>query len=186
MEKAVKDIYGKGLNRNLSELSAAWLEKMVLPGLESAGEWHGMDFFRISYYALFNSMIGHLMKVLDRHKDCASFWYIYELKKTEIDSMFSPQYGGIKHIEDLADRLKHVRDKTHFHIDKKAVFDPKQIWKDANLTDGEVIMVMQHLLKVLNKLHTDHFDEDFPMPDYNGDDAYKIVKLAEKEGLLAR
>lgn len=182
----MEDRYGKAIARNLHEISAAWSEKMALSGLESAGEWHGVDFFRISYYALFNSMIGHMMKVLDRHKDCASFWYIYNRKKTEIDSMFSSQYGGIKHIEDLADRLKHVRDKTHFHIDKDAVFDPKQIWKDAKLTDGDIIVVIQHLLKVLNPLYTAHFGEDFPMPDYNGDDAYKIVKLAEKEGLLAR
>jgi hypothetical protein len=176
--------YEKALIRNLNELGQAWLERMAITALEAAGEWHGWDFFRITYQALFNDMVSHMIKVLDLHRDSASFWYIYNCKRKEIDAMFSPTTMGINHIELLADKLKHIRDKTHFHIDKDALFDPKKVWKDADISTAELKMVMQHLLDVLYRLHFDHFGNEFPMPEYTGDDAYNLVKLAVEKDLI--
>src|SRR5215471_9826683 len=35
--------------------------------------------------------------------------------------------------ESLVEKLKHVRDKTHFHIDREAVLEPRAVWTEAGL-----------------------------------------------------
>ncbi len=74
-------------------------------------------------------------------------------------------------------RLKHVRDKTHFHIDKKAVIDTKQVWRDAKITPKEVHDAFLCMIRILQPLYKEEFGEVFPM-DYNEDEAKRIAKIA--------
>lgn len=181
----MRDRYGEAIIRSLKELSAAWSERMAMSGLEASSKWHKSDFYRISYYALFNSMLSRMIKVLDTHRDSASFWYIHKCSMKQVESKFSEKYGGISHIVKLSDKLKYIRDKVHFHIDRNAIFNPQKVWDESGMTIVEIKAVMQHLLEVLYELHIEYFGNEFSMPDYTGDDAYKLVELANKNGLIS-
>jgi len=133
--KNMKNKYSKILSRNLNEVRKAWFEWRTLIAIESVQHPfpHG-SFFHVIHSALFDSALGHLIKVLDRNKDSASFWSIYEQKNNEINEL-PKNKERIEKLERLAnpDRLKHIRDKTQFHIDKNAVVKPEEVWDDADI-----------------------------------------------------
>lgn len=123
-----KDKLSATIRRNLDEIGRSIHERKALIGIENAKSRHAWDFFRIAYYALSDSMIAHIIKVLDRDRRSTTFWYIYECYEKEIDSYLTKIGGSIQEIHDLADKLKIIRDKTHFHIDENGVLDSKSIW----------------------------------------------------------
>ena len=172
--------YKRALNRNLNEMRKAWFEWRTLIAIESVHHpFPDASFFDVVHSALFNDALGHLMKVLDHHPNSASFWFIYKQKKDEIDA----QRGNdkrIKRLESLAkpDRLKHIRDKTHFHIDEKAVINPEQVWSDANITSKEVNDALLDLIRILQTLQVKEFGDKFPM-DYDENQATHLAKIAK-------
>src|SRR5262249_2927214 len=125
--------YSQALTRNVNEIIAAILERRALVGIEKAQSAHRWDFFRVAYYALFNDMIAHCMRALDRNAQSASFWYLYRCEQKAIDQFVTQSRIEWSLIEAMTDKLKHVRDKTHFHVDGDAVFDPGAVWKAADI-----------------------------------------------------
>jgi len=174
------EIYRSALNRNLNEVRTAWFEWRTLLAIESVHHpFPEASFFYITHAALFNCAMGHLMKVLDHHKDSASFWFIYKQKQQEIDA----QKGNKERIERLEhlskpDRLKHIRDKTHFHIDKKAVLDPRQIWNNAGISSKEVNDALLDMIRILQTLCKKEFGDKYPM-DYDENEAEHLAKIAK-------
>lgn len=100
--------------------------------METADTDHGIDFIRLSYWALFNDCFAHAMRVFDQHPDTASFWYLRRCEQGEVDKAATAVGLQIAELKSLSSSLKLVRDKTHFHIDKKTVFDPKVVWQQAD------------------------------------------------------
>lgn len=184
LQKLPKRFY-RALLRNLHEITRAILERNALIGLEAAESNHGVDFFRLSYDALFNDMIAHAIKVLDKDPQSATFWYLYRCEKGAIDSFARQRSYDIKSLELLADRIKHIRDKTHFHIDKKGVFDPSDVWNTAGITGNELGQALETVLDILQHLHEIHLRKKFPIPEYDGSDATRIISAAQKEGIIA-
>lgn len=174
--------YQKALNRNLNEVRDAWFEWRSLLAMEGVQyPYPESSFFDVAHKAIFNCAMGHLMKVLDTHKDCASFWYIYKEKKEIIENL----HGAAERIESLeklskAERLKHIRDKTHFHIDKQAVMDSRQVWREANLTSKEIYDAVLNLIYILQPLYRDEFGEPFPM-DYSAEKEIKYLVQESKK-----
>jgi hypothetical protein len=119
------------------------------------------------------------MRVFDRHSDAASFWYLRRCKQREVDTAAAAVWLPIVELESLSSSLKLVRDKTHFHIDKKAVFDPKAPWQQANIKGPEFVRPLQGAFDVLNHLHRARWRDDFWLPDYDGSDASAIAKFSE-------
>ncbi|MEK6582261.1 MAG: hypothetical protein AABZ25_07730, partial [Nitrospirota bacterium] len=79
-------------------------------------------------------------------------------------------------IYDFAEKLKQVRDKTHFHIDKKGVKNPAGIWKSADISYNELKANIDAVYKILNYLHVNEFEFDFLIPKI--DDLQYIIKAA--------
>ena len=79
----------------------------------------------------------------------------------------------------LSSSLKLVRDKTHFHIDKKTVFDPKVVWQQADIKGLEFERLLRSTFETLNYLHRERWGDDFWLPDYDGTDACAIAKFSE-------
>ena len=54
--------------------------------MEKAEHYHlGWDFFRVAYHGLRDDMIAHIIKVLDKNEQSATFWFVYNSYKKEID-----------------------------------------------------------------------------------------------------
>lgn len=171
------ETYQTALKRNLNEIVIAKLEfdayreigdKLLLNFYDS--------FFTLSRDALFNDMVAHTIKVLDQNAQSATFWYVFRYKSKEVKEFIKSNDIDFMAIYDLAEKLKKVRDKTHFHIDKKGVKDPKAVWSSADITYDELEENMKSIYKILNHLHIKEFDFQFEIPKI--DDLRYIIKAS--------
>lgn len=171
-----KDRYSRSLIRNLHELKFLISKRNAVNILVVEIPEFGLSFFRYAYYSLKNDLIAHGIKILDKHIDSASFWYLYRCKKNRINKYLADKKFSIDEIEKLSQKLKTVRDKTHFHIDKDGVFDPDKIWEIAGITGNEFNLVFDFLWELLKNLHISQFSEPFRGHIYKGEDIKEIVR----------
>lgn len=177
-----KDKISAAIKRNLAEIVTAVHERRALIGIEKADADYGWNFFRISYNALFNDMVAHAIKVLDDNNRSATFWFIYKHYQKKIDAYLISKNTNIASIKGISARLKIIRNHTHFHIDQKGVLDPKAVWKSASIKGNDLAVIIDIIQEVLEYIHKEHFGDEFPIPDYNGEDVTRIIKLAKKSG----
>jgi len=178
------DTYARALIRNLNEAGIAILERRALEGIENAKSSHSIDFIRLSYDALFNDYIAHAIKLFERSNQAVSFWYLHRCQAGIIDKFIKKENINISLIHKATDSLAHVRNKTHFHLDKKRVFDPSEVWNEANITGKELALAIDDTWKILEHLHFKIHSKYFGLPEYNGEDATKIIKAGQEAGIL--
>jgi len=178
------DRFYRALFRNLNEIRTALLQRQALIGIAAAKSKHKLDFFTLSHDALYNDMVAHAIKVLDKNSDSATFWYLYNCDPKTIDTFLKDKKYGLKSLEDMAAKLLHVRNKTHFHIDKKGVFNPKAIWSEAEINGDEFGKVLKNVFYILQYLRKVHLGKELAMPDYDGSDATKIIAIATRESII--
>lgn len=165
--------YDAALERNLAETSNAILKRRALIGLHSTDSSHGLDFFRVAAHALYNDLIAHAARIFDRHPDAASFWYVVSCDETSARAQARALVGvDLDALGVLADKLKGVRDKTLFHIDKKTVENPKLVWSSAEIKGDVLGSGLDGAFLVLAGLHLKRHG----VPDYDGSDATKIIR----------
>lgn len=179
------ETYHAALRRNLNELVIAGLEfdayreigdKLLL-------DWYD-SFFVLAQDALFNDMVAHMIKVLDQNSQSATFWYMFRYKSEEVKEFVRRENIDFMAIYDIAEKLKIVRDKTHFHIDKKGVRNPKAVWSSANITYDDLQENMESVYRILNHLHTKEFDSEFSKPKI--DNLQYIIQAAVDAGYATK
>jgi hypothetical protein len=166
----------KAVERNLAELSNCILKRRAYNALIAVGSAHALDFFRISGHALQNDLISHALRVFDRHKDAASFWYIRRQLETQVSKEARNASVSLENIEATAARLNHIRDKAHFHLDKAAVERPASVWDAAGISGDEFIALTEGTHEILRRLYIGLAGVDLPVPDYQGEDVGKIIR----------
>src|SRR5262245_21537267 len=129
--------YEQAIERNLAELQRAILNRITLVGLEAAAPLT-RDFLKLTYYAFFNDYVAHSIKVFDRNKQSTSFWYIHRTNAKPVSAAARKHAVSLSALSDVSDKLKKIRDRTHFHIDSQGVLDPQAIWRDADLRGKEL------------------------------------------------
>ena len=172
--------YDAALERNLAEASNAILERRALIGLHSAESAHGLDFFCVAAHALYNDLIAHAARLFDRHPDAASFWYVVRCDEASARTQAEAKGVDLGNLEVLSQKLKGVRDKTLFHIDKEAVSNPKLVWSSAEITGDSLGYGLEGAFRVLAGLYLGRHKLEWTVPDYDGSDAPKII-LAYKQ-----
>ncbi len=176
--------YDRTLIRNLHEIKFAFSKLNAFnkfAGKHYSPEW---DFLSIVGHALENDLISHLIKVLDRNKKSSTFWYLYNCQGKIINDFLKKEHIDIKPIETLSNKLKNIRNFTHFHIDKEAVINPNKVWTDEDIRGDLIIQSLNLLWKILNHLHKKRFEVPFPETIYEGEDIPKILEVLKKEGLI--
>jgi hypothetical protein len=174
------DRYLSAIRRNLAETNNAILKRRALTGLYSIDSAHGLDFFRIAAHALYNDLVSHALRVFDRNGQSASFWYVVRTDEA-IAKRAARRHGvSLDEIERLSEQFKHIRDKTHFHIDRDAVMDPSKVWSTAGLTGDELGYVLESAWKVLAGIWHELRGESFEIPEYDGSDVGKIIRAYSK------
>jgi len=168
--------YEKAIKRNLNELSHAILERKALIALHDVDSAHAWDFFRIAGNALFNDMISHAIKVFEDSSGATSFWYIERADQAAMNRAAQAIGVAISDLKTLCAGLQHIRDKTHFHIDKGAVFNPQKVWNDAGVTGDDLGVLLDSASRVLIQLYKQKTGKDYATPDYDGSDVENIIK----------
>ena len=166
--------YERAIQRNLAELQRAILNRTTLLGFEDAGGL-GHLFLELAYYAFFNDYVGHCIKVFDRNTRSASFWYIYRANQKAITSYARSHKINIAILERVSDKLKKIRDKTHFHIDRDGVFDPAAIWRDADLSGKELSAAVDAAWDILKQLETSLGLPEVTLLDYDCQVARRVA-----------
>lgn len=177
------DRYYRALTRNLHEVRFCLSHRNAVNAIVEVSPKTSWSFFSYAYLALKNDMFAHAIKVLDKHKDASSFWYLYKCNQKEFGSLlkrFDLQYEDI---ETLTEKLSKIRDKTHFHIDKMGVFDPSAIWKEADIKGSFFNSVMEIIWAVLKEAHISAFRKPFIQSIYDGDDVRAIIEAVKKAGI---
>lgn len=106
---------------------------------------------KVIYIAIYNDYIARCIKVFEDGK-ADSFRYIYRTDPKPLDD-YAKQLGfSIGDLEPIAKKLKHIRNKTHFHIDRAGARNPKSIWKSANLNGDELSGAVNDTWSMLNHL----------------------------------
>jgi len=184
--------YIKAIARNFNEIANAIQKRQVLVTVEEYAKkngrifFYGASFFDLAVKALFNDVMAHLIKVLDANKDSATFWYVFQNGQNQIVALRSYSKEKISFLQDLSEKVKHVRDKTHFHIDKEGVINPEVIWEEAGISGNDLGRGLEYLFDVLLELKNLIRKENMTKDNYfyDGCDVAKLLDLAKKEGLI--
>ena len=125
-------------------------------------------------------MVAHTIKVFEHHKKAASFWYIKEQDEAAMNRAATSVGSSTKEIKYLIDGLKHIRDKTHFHISKEYVQNPQRAWSEGNVKGDDLGLLLELASKMLINVYKEKTGKDYPVPDYDGSDVEEIVKCYVK------
>jgi hypothetical protein len=177
------------VDRCLDELARAMLYRRALRGLYSGKTDHGIDFVRLASLALYDQMFTHAIKVL-HPREKAGLWYILRRRRKEVAQICAEHAIVLGHVRGIAKGLLLVRNKIHFHLDKRGVRDPAKIWEEASITGLQFDAAVDAGFRLLCQFHKrvkgteyglqEHIDE------YDGADAMRIVTLADHADLLTR
>ena len=171
--------YTKAIERCLAELQWAQIHRISLQGIEAADPVHHY-FLHSTYHALFNDYLAHCIKVLDLSRGTASFWYIRSVHSARVDGFATKSGFDVAEIREVSERLRHVRDKTHFHIDKTGVMDTRAIWRDAGITGKRLATVVDWVWEILNHLQRELGLKQVTLPSYSIESAKAAALAADR------
>jgi hypothetical protein len=179
-----ESLYRRAITRNLYELRWAISEGIAAEKFHDEVPKSWWSFFTFCHIALNNDCLSHLIKVLDKNKDSVSFWHIYDYAKNEIDKIILERSIKFDEIQEISEKVKKIRDKTHFHIDKKVVFDPDGYWRYVKINGMLVKKVLNYLWEILNILYKKENGNEFGQRLYDGDDIKSIVEAVKKSRII--
>ena len=68
--------YQRAVQRITAEACWLFTEQTALIALDKSGR-HGLDFFRVAFYALLGDRLLRLVRIFENDTRVASFWYLY-------------------------------------------------------------------------------------------------------------
>lgn len=172
----------RSVARCTDEMARAILYLRALRGLAAADSDHGVDFIRLSYWAIYDQLFSHVIKVLDR-REHAGFWFLVRSYPKLCDTLCERASLSLTDVTTIEKKLQHIRDKTHFHLDKRGVLSPATIWKEADLTYGELEKAMDTSFRLLSLLFEELMGKAYCLPEYDGSDATVLANFASTQEL---
>jgi len=172
--------YNRAIVRNLFELERTLSYRNGVNESIRVAPTTWWSFFSYAYLAMYDTMLSHAIKILDQHSDAASFWYLWRCNRKQIEKYLLKNNLSIDEVKLLSKKLIIIRNKTHFHIDKKEIFHPDNVWNQADITGEFFNKVMDKLWDTLKDMFHEQFGKDFLLPVYNGSDIEPIIRAAKE------
>lgn len=165
------------INRSFAEADNAILKLTAYNCLSEAGCIHtGTSFFAIAKQALYNDMIASAIRIFDDHKEAGSLWYIIRCNQPAANKAAAACCINMDDLKAIVPRLRHIRDKTHFHIDKRTVENPSLVWREADISGQEFTTVLHNAARLLAKIKQDVFGAEMEqLTSYDGSDVQHII-----------
>lgn len=171
----------KAIKRVLMELNNSILKRRAYNAMHKLNSSHGLDFFRVCSAALQNDLYAGIYRAFDQHKDAASFWYIQNIAGGMLLEAAKKAAVSLDELQRVSAKLKPIRDRVHFHVDRSTLEDGSKPWKDADITGNELIWLADSGHSVLREMLLNLTGEDCSVPDYQGDDIGDIMRAYKKE-----
>ena len=141
------------------------------------------EFLGLCSMALFNDMVAHLIKVLEDNSKALTFWSIRSRNKKQINEILKKSGCNLSFLKHMSEKLRDIRNRTHFHIDSENVSSPKDVWGKANLKNSDIKKTIVILLEILGCLYREQVSTSEPFLSYDGKDAPKIIRIVQKSAL---
>lgn len=170
--------FDSALKRNLAELQKALLIRATLLGIENH-RYTRKVFIRVIQDALHNDYMSHAIKVLEQSSKAASFWYLYRTDPAPFQSYARRVGYDIARLQVVADKLKAIRNGSHFHIDKAGVLDPGVVWSGASLTGKELGEAIDFVWGALSEIQSGKGGQVPSLLDYTPDVVSAALKRVE-------
>jgi hypothetical protein len=170
--------YDKALERNLTELQKALLIRTTLLGIEKH-KYTTKVFIHVVKESLSNDYMSHAIKVFEQSTKAASFWYLYRTDQRPINKYARQVNYKIADLQLVTDKLKAIRNGTHFHIDSNGVLGPRAIWHDAALTGKKLAAAIDFAWGALGSIQVARGIEVPSLLDYNPDIVLAALKRVE-------
>jgi hypothetical protein len=169
------------INRNFAETNNALLKITAHDTLSRTEITYArMSFFLVAMDALVNDAIAHAIRVLDEHRDAASFWYVVKCDEALLIKSAARAGLDLSHLQETSRKLRKVREKTHFHIDREAVIDPSQVWRDAEINGAALITTLRDIAHTLAYAKFDLIGGPLEtVTEYDGSDIPRIILAYE-------
>jgi hypothetical protein len=170
------------IERNFAEISNALLKITAHDQLcRTEITYCGPSFFLIAMDALVNDAFAHAIRVLDKHENAASFWYVLNCEE-QVVRMAAQEAGvDVDQLHELSSKLKMVRDRTHFHIDRRTVVDPMAVWKEANIAGNTLMNHLKGMADTLAQTKQALIGGELSsITPYDGSDVPMIVSAYEQ------
>lgn len=170
----MRNRYEYAIAKNLDELQRAILIRISLSGIEQAGEI-SILFLKLAYNSLFNDYIAKCIKVFESSKQAASFWYVHRSNEAVVQKYAKQYKVDLVQLKTISDKLKHLRDKAHFHIDTDGIKDQSAVWAKAAITEKDLFSAVQGAFHILLELNDSLQIPRENYPDYNATYPYRIA-----------
>lgn len=141
----------------------------------------GLDFFRVSLNALKDARLIRLIRVLEDDSQTASFWYLFRANEKIMKKVAKKTGFDIDLATDLSKRFLGIRNKTFVHIDKDRVFDPSELYKEADITHQSIDDFINGLWSLMQELHIEVFGKEIECDAYTGEDIKYLAGLRDRE-----
>lgn len=173
--------YLEGLRRNYSEVTFAHHEYFAYTKMwQDSPTIYPNEFLGLCSMALFNDMVAHLIKVLERNSKALTFWNIRSRNKKQINEILKKSSCNLSFLKNVSDKLRDIRNHTHFHIDTENVSNPKEVWKKSGLKNLDIKKTIVILLEIFGCLYKEQVSTSEPFLSYDGEDAPEIIRIVKK------
>lgn len=165
------------IDRNFAEADSALLKLTAYNKLATLTMPHpGMNFFVIAQQALFNDMVASAIRIFDDHKEAGSLWYIVRCNESAAKKAAQAFGISLDELRMMVPRLRHIRDKTHFHIDRRTVENPSKVWSGADISSGELSDAFHKVALLLAHMKQELYGGEIEnLTRYDGSDVQVIV-----------
>ncbi|QGZ39187.1 hypothetical protein IP92_02582 [Pseudoduganella flava] len=156
--------------RNFAELDNA---HMKLTACAALGDHPPTTFLALARQALYNDALSGAIRVYDDHKDAHSLWYVLRCHRKEAEGALAACGTTWVVLEQTSDRLRRIRNRTQFHIDRQSIGDPPETWHKPDIDAAELaagVRLAAGLLAALARM-LDAAAAPLRLSDYDGADA---------------
>jgi hypothetical protein len=161
-EPQYQEGFRKALDRLMREIDNLRTEQAAIAAYQEMQPPKNR-FLTVAFIGLLGDRLLRLIRIFENGADAASFWYLYRCAPQRMRNL------DIERLRDFSSKLKTVRDLTFVHLDKKGIFDPVTIWRDAGIKESDMIHAMETVRHALNDLWIEEYGNLPISISYNSD-----------------
>ena len=169
-DKDDKKEYLYGLVRNYYEIISAYNSLKAYNDLDESFNKISVypnEFLAQCYFALFDNCISHTIKVLVHNSKSYTFQNIMKRNKQKVHALLLKNQITIKFYREMQKKLKQLRTKQLFHIDKNYLDDSNKIWQEVEITGDDLKTLIYGIYNVIKTLYLDEISQYPKYVEYN-------------------
>jgi hypothetical protein len=172
MDTAYRERFDRTVVRLLLETHNLMSVRAALEALDAPLRSRTLEsnpFLNTALSSLLSDQLIRLIRIFEEDKEVATFWYLQNCEPGNVGAGVD-----INRLRSFSAKIKIIRNKSFFQIDKEFVFKPEQVYTDADVKHGEIVWAIETVWPVLNRLYTERTNKTFQMSD-SGLDGFREI-----------